>query len=98
MLAREAPIHLGHHRARLLVAHEDRADRGGIVERVEDAAGVATRHAEHEFDPGFLEHVDERVGDVDLGGGHGAVLRKCRAAVPGTRAITWFGVLRERVR
>src|SRR5213076_624772 len=46
-----------------------------VVERVEDAAGVATRHAEDELDAGFFEDVDQRVGDVDLGRCHGMTSR-----------------------
>src|SRR5206468_8953919 len=69
--AREPAVHLGHDRAHLLVAHEDRLDLARVVERVEDAAGVAAGHAEDELDAGLLEHLDQGVGNVDLVGGHG---------------------------
>src|SRR5712691_7254426 len=72
-LAGEPPVHLGHDRAHLLVAHEDRLDARGIVERVEDASGVTARHAEHELDAGFFEDADDGVGNVDLVWIHGAV-------------------------
>ena len=69
-LAGEPAVHLGHDRADLLVADQDRLDLARVVERVEDAAGVAARHAEHELDARLLEDADERVGNVDLVGGH----------------------------
>src|SRR5439155_21578843 len=69
-LAREPAVHLGHDRAHLLVAHEDRLDLARVVERVEDTAGVAARHAEHELDAGLLEDAHEGVGNVDLVWGH----------------------------
>jgi hypothetical protein len=68
-------VHLGHHRAGLLVPHEDGPDRRRIVERVEDASGVAARQAEDELDPGFFEHADQRVGSVDLGRYHSLTSR-----------------------
>src|SRR5262244_132034 len=69
-LAREPAVHLGHDRAHLLVAHENGLDVARVVERVEDAAGVAARHAEDELDTRFLEDADERVWNVDLVGDH----------------------------
>jgi hypothetical protein len=46
------------------VAHEDGLDAGGVIERIENAPGVTTRHPGHKLDAGFLEHSNDGVRDV----------------------------------
>ena len=70
-LAGEPAVHLRHDGAHLLVTDQDRLDRLRVVERVEDAPGVAAGHAEDELDARLLEDADDGVGDVDLVGNHG---------------------------
>ena len=79
-LAGEPAVHLRHDRAHLLVADQDRLDRLRVVERVEDASGVAAGHAEDELDARLLEDADDGVGNVDLVGNHEALRLSATAA------------------
>src|SRR5262249_17837512 len=76
-LAGEPAIDVGHHGGLAFFPHEDGPDRRlMVVEGVEDRDRLASGHAEHVLDPGFLEDADDR---VRCGDGRGKELAHFRA-------------------
>ena len=66
-LAREPPVHLGHHAREALVAYGDGADLVLVVgERHEQPARVAAGDAEHHVDAGLGQHLQHRIGGARL--------------------------------